>query len=161
VRCQAEGLVPESGSGDPVARDLLVPARATVGQRAYLGTRPGMALRRVPSSGGQGCPVGDHPTDAPQSQSRGLPPRALGFAIGARAGTSVSSEGTFGHSGSSGTLAWPTPGRRRFASCSRPCQVGPPIRTRARSSRIARPRPSPEWPPSSVDRPLTIMSLPP
>ena len=40
----------------------------------------------------------------------GLPPRGLGFAIGAQAGSPGCSEATFGHSGSTGTLAWADPG---------------------------------------------------
>ncbi len=39
----------------------------------------------------------------------GPPPRGLGFAIGARAGSPGCSEATFGHSGSPGTLAWADP----------------------------------------------------
>ena len=39
----------------------------------------------------------------------GLPPRGLGFALGARAGSPGCSEATFGHSGSTGTLAWADP----------------------------------------------------
>jgi CubicO group peptidase (beta-lactamase class C family) len=39
----------------------------------------------------------------------GLRPRGLGFAIGAQAGSPRCSRSTFGHSGSSGTLAWADP----------------------------------------------------
>jgi CubicO group peptidase (beta-lactamase class C family) len=39
----------------------------------------------------------------------GLPPRGLGFAIGTRSGSPGCSEATFGHSGSTGTLAWADP----------------------------------------------------
>jgi CubicO group peptidase (beta-lactamase class C family) len=39
----------------------------------------------------------------------GLTPRGLGFAIGARVGSPGCSEATFGHSGSTGTLAWADP----------------------------------------------------
>jgi CubicO group peptidase (beta-lactamase class C family) len=39
----------------------------------------------------------------------GLPPRGDDFALGARAGSPGCSEATFGHSGSTGTLAWADP----------------------------------------------------
>ncbi len=39
----------------------------------------------------------------------GLPPRGLGFAIGARAGSPGCSESMFGHSASTATLAWADP----------------------------------------------------
>jgi CubicO group peptidase (beta-lactamase class C family) len=39
----------------------------------------------------------------------GLPPRGLGFAIGTQVGSPGCSAATFGHSGSTGTLAWADP----------------------------------------------------
>jgi CubicO group peptidase (beta-lactamase class C family) len=39
----------------------------------------------------------------------GLTPRGLGFAVGKRAGTAGCSDETFGHTGSTGTLAWCDP----------------------------------------------------
>jgi CubicO group peptidase (beta-lactamase class C family) len=39
----------------------------------------------------------------------GLTPWGLGFAVGAGAGSPGCSEATFGHSGSTGTLAWADP----------------------------------------------------
>ena len=39
----------------------------------------------------------------------GLPPRGLGFAIGPSAGSPGCSAATFGHGGSTGTLAWADP----------------------------------------------------
>jgi CubicO group peptidase (beta-lactamase class C family) len=39
----------------------------------------------------------------------GVQPRGLGFTIGASAGSPGCSEATFGHSGSTGTLAWADP----------------------------------------------------
>jgi CubicO group peptidase (beta-lactamase class C family) len=41
--------------------------------------------------------------------ARDLTPRGLGFAIGAGSGSPGCSEKTFGHSGSTGTLAWADP----------------------------------------------------
>jgi CubicO group peptidase (beta-lactamase class C family) len=41
--------------------------------------------------------------------SDGLPPRGLDFDLGAWAGSPVCSEATFGHSGSTGMLAWADP----------------------------------------------------
>jgi CubicO group peptidase (beta-lactamase class C family) len=39
----------------------------------------------------------------------GLPPRGLGFAVGARTVGAGCSEATFGHGGATGTLAWTDP----------------------------------------------------
>ena len=54
MRCQAENAAPESGAGDPTAREwdwnspLLAPARGALGRRPRLSPRPGTVLRRVP-----------------------------------------------------------------------------------------------------------------
>ena len=39
----------------------------------------------------------------------GIAPRGLGFNVGAAAGSSGCSEKTFGHTGSTGTIAWADP----------------------------------------------------
>jgi CubicO group peptidase (beta-lactamase class C family) len=115
MRCQADNAAPESGAGDPLAREwdwnstywrtLGAPWGGVHASAADLGRffaeflgREGRALRPETA----GLMVRNHNPD-------GLPPRGLGFAIGARAGSPGCSESTFGHGGSTGTLAWGDP----------------------------------------------------
>jgi CubicO group peptidase (beta-lactamase class C family) len=71
--------------------------------------------------------------------SDGLPPRCLGFAVGARAGSPACSEATFGHGGSTGTLAWADP--RTETICvvltTLPARAGPPHPRALASDRVA------------------------
>ncbi len=115
MRCQAEGAAPESGAGDPAARewDWNSPYWRRLGAPwggvhasapdvarffAEFLHREGKALRPETAR----LMLHNHNPD-------GLPPRGLGFAIGARAGSPGCSEETIGHSGSTGTLAWADP----------------------------------------------------
>jgi CubicO group peptidase (beta-lactamase class C family) len=115
MRCQAENAAPESGAGDPTAREwdwnspywrrLRAPwggvhASAPDVARFFAEflDREGKSVRPETA----GLMLRNHNPD-------GLPPRGLGFAIGARAGSPGCSEATFGHSGSTGTLAWADP----------------------------------------------------
>jgi CubicO group peptidase (beta-lactamase class C family) len=115
MRCQAENAAPESGGGDPAARewDWNSPYWRRLGAPwggvhasapdvarffAEFLYREGKAVRPETAR----LMLRNHNPD-------GLPPRGLGFAIGARAGSPGCSEATFGHSGSTGTLAWADP----------------------------------------------------
>jgi CubicO group peptidase (beta-lactamase class C family) len=115
MRCQAEDAAPESGAGDPMARewDWNSPYWRRLGAPwggvhasapdvarflAEFLRREGKAVRPETAR----LMVRNHNPD-------GLPPRGLGFAVGARAGSPGCSEATFGHSGSTGTLAWADP----------------------------------------------------
>jgi CubicO group peptidase (beta-lactamase class C family) len=115
MRCQAEDAAPESGAGDPAARawDWNSPYWRRLGAPwggvhasapdvarffAEFLYREGRAVRPETAR----LMLRNHNPD-------GLPPRGLGFAIGARAGSPGCSEATFGHSGSTGTLAWADP----------------------------------------------------
>jgi CubicO group peptidase (beta-lactamase class C family) len=115
MRCQAEDAAPESGAGDPAAwewdwnspywRRLAAPwggvhASAPDVARFFAEflDRQGRAVRPETA----GLMLRNHNPD-------GLQPRGLAFAIGARAGSPDCSEATFGHSGSTGTLAWADP----------------------------------------------------
>jgi CubicO group peptidase (beta-lactamase class C family) len=112
MRCQAENAAPESGAGDPTAREwdwnspywrkLGAPWGGVHASAPDLARffaeflhREGKALRPETAR----LMIRNHNPD-------GLPPRGLGFAIGARAGSPGCSEATFGHGGSTGTLAW-------------------------------------------------------
>jgi CubicO group peptidase (beta-lactamase class C family) len=115
MRCQAENAAPESGAGDPAARewDWNSPYWRRLGApwggvhasapdvAQFFGEflhRAGKAVRPETAR----LMLRNHSPD-------GLLPRGLGFAIGAGAGSPGCSEATFGHSGSTGTLAWADP----------------------------------------------------
>jgi CubicO group peptidase (beta-lactamase class C family) len=115
MRCQAENAAPESGAGDPAARewDWNSPYWRRLGAPwggvhasapdvarflAEFLHREGKALRPETAR----LMLRNH-------NREGLTPRGLGLAIGARAGSPGCSEATFGHSGSTGTLAWADP----------------------------------------------------
>jgi CubicO group peptidase (beta-lactamase class C family) len=115
MRCQAEDAAPESGAGDasakgwdwnsPYWRRLGAPWGGVHASAPDVGRflaeflhQEGKALR--PDTARR--MIRNH-------NPEGLAPRGLGFAIGARAGGAGCSEATFGHSGSTGTLAWADP----------------------------------------------------
>jgi CubicO group peptidase (beta-lactamase class C family) len=115
MRCQAENAAPESGAGDPTAKEwdwnspywrrLAAPwggVHASAPDLARFFTeflhQEGKAVRPETAR----LMLRNHNPD-------GLRPRGLGFAIGAGAGSPGCSEATFGHGGSTGTLAWADP----------------------------------------------------
>jgi CubicO group peptidase (beta-lactamase class C family) len=115
VSCQMEGAAPESGSGDPKAREwnwnspywrkLGVPWGGTHASAPDIGRFLGEFL------GARGKVV--KPETARlmirNHNPEGFTPRGLGFAVGKRAGSPGCSERTFGHTGSTGTLCWADP----------------------------------------------------
>jgi CubicO group peptidase (beta-lactamase class C family) len=115
MRCQAENAAPESGAGDPTARewDWNSPYWRRLGAPwgGVHASAPDLARFFAEFLHREGKTV--RPATARlmlrNHNPDGLPPRGLGFAIGARAGSPGCSEATFGHSGSTGTLAWADP----------------------------------------------------
>ncbi len=115
VRCQTEGAAPESGAGDPKAKEwdwnspywrkLGAPWGGTHASAPDIATFLGefLAARgKVLKPETERLMVKNHnPT--------GLTPRGLGFAVGKGAGSPGCSERTFGHTGSTGTLCWADP----------------------------------------------------
>ncbi len=115
VPVQMEGAAPESGAGDPKARDwdwnspywrkLGAPWGGThasapdIGRflDEFLGAR-GKALKPETAR----LMIRNH-------NPAGLTPRGLGFGVGRGAGSPGCSERTFGHTGSTGTLCWADP----------------------------------------------------
>jgi CubicO group peptidase (beta-lactamase class C family) len=115
VPCQTEGAAPESGSGDPSAKDwdwnslywreLGAPWGGThasapdIGRflAEFLGAR-GKVLQPETAR----LMIRNH-------NPAGLTPRGLGFAVGKGAGSPGCSERTFGHTGSTGTVCWADP----------------------------------------------------
>ena len=115
VRNQTERAAPESGAGDPSAKewDWNSPY-----WRA-LGAPWGTAHSSAPDVARFFAEF-LHPTDRmmkPETarlmirnhNADGIVPRGLGFSVGRGSGSPGCSEKTFGHSGSSGTLAWADP----------------------------------------------------
>ena len=115
VFCQMEGAAPESGSGDPQAKDwnwnslywrrLGVPWGGTHASAPDVGRFLGEFLHL------RGEAV--HPETAQlmtrNHNPRGFRPRGLGFAVGQASGSPGCSDETFGHTGSTGTLCWADP----------------------------------------------------
>jgi CubicO group peptidase (beta-lactamase class C family) len=112
VPCQTEFGAPESGAGDPTAKDwdwnslywrkLGAPWGGTHASAPDVGRFLAEFLSR------QGTVVKPETAELMTgNQNRpGLTPRGLGFNVGAAAGSPGCSEMTFGHTGSTGTLAW-------------------------------------------------------
>jgi CubicO group peptidase (beta-lactamase class C family) len=115
VTCQMKGAAPESGSGDPEAKewDWNSPYWRKLGA-PWGGTHasaPDVATFLTEFLGVRGKVL------KPQTERlmienhnpKGLTPRGLGFAVGKEAGSPGCSERTFGHTGSTGTLSWADP----------------------------------------------------
>jgi CubicO group peptidase (beta-lactamase class C family) len=115
MRCQTENAAPESGAGDPGAKqwDWNSPYWRKLGS-PWGGVHASAsdvvrffaeflhAEGRVVRAETARLMIRNH-------NRQGLTPRGLGFAVGANAGSPRCSEETFGHAGSPGTLAWADP----------------------------------------------------
>jgi CubicO group peptidase (beta-lactamase class C family) len=115
VSCQMDGAAPESGSGDPNAKewDWNSPYWRKLGA-PWGGTHasaPDIARFLGEFLGARGKVV--KPETArlmiKNQNPEGFTQRGLGFAVGKGAGSSGCSERTFGHGGSTGTLCWADP----------------------------------------------------
>jgi CubicO group peptidase (beta-lactamase class C family) len=115
VTCQMEGAAPESGAGDPQAKewDWNSPYWRKLGA-PWGGTHasaPDIARFLSEFLGANGKVV--KPDTARlmirNHNPQGFTPRGLGFGVGKEAGSPGCSERTFGHTGSTGTLCWADP----------------------------------------------------
>ena len=115
VSCQMEGAAPESGSGDPQAKewDWNSPYWRKLGA-PWGGTHasaPDVARFLGEFMGARGKVV--KPETArlmiKNHNPAGFTPRGLGFGVGKESGSPGCSEQTFGHTGSTGTLCWADP----------------------------------------------------
>ena len=148
VVCQMEGAAPESGSGDPKAKEwdwnspywrkLGAPWGGTHASAPDLGRFLGEFL------GARGKAV--KPETARlmirNHNPKGFTQRGLGFAVGTGAGSPGCSERTFGHTGSTGTLCWADPASETICVVltslpSRGAKRHPPRRRRSASPRQA------------------------
>lgn len=115
VACQTEHAAPEAGAGDPTAKDwdwnspywrkLGAPWGGVNASAPDVGRwlaeflyRKGAAVKPETAK----LMVTNH-------NGAGLTPRGLGFNVGVSAGSPGCSEQSFGHTGSTGTLAWADP----------------------------------------------------
>jgi CubicO group peptidase (beta-lactamase class C family) len=115
VACQMQGAAPESGSGDPQAKEwdwnspywrkLGAPWGGTHASAPDVATFLGEFLR----TRGQVLKPGTARLMIQNHNPPGFTPRGLGFAVGKEAGSPGCSERTFGHTGSTGTLCWADP----------------------------------------------------
>jgi CubicO group peptidase (beta-lactamase class C family) len=115
VLCQMEGAAPESGGGDPRAKewDWNSPYWRKLGA-PWGGTHasaPDIARFLGEFLGARGKAV--KPETArlmiKNHNPEGFTPRGLGFGVGKGSGSPGCSERTFGHTGSTGTLCWADP----------------------------------------------------
>ena len=115
VSCQMEGAAPESGSGDPQAKEWNwnSPYWRKLGA-PWGGTHasaPDLARFLGEFMGARGKVV--KPETArlmiKNHNPEGFTPRGLGFSVGKGSGSPGCSERTFGHGGSTGTLCWADP----------------------------------------------------
>jgi CubicO group peptidase (beta-lactamase class C family) len=115
ISCQMEGAAPESGSGDPTAKEWDWNSSYWRKLGALWGgthaSAPDVARFLGEFLGAHGKVV--KPETArlmiKNHNPAGLTPRGLGFAVGRESGSRGCSARTFGHTGSTGTLCWADP----------------------------------------------------
>jgi CubicO group peptidase (beta-lactamase class C family) len=119
--CQADSAAPESGSGDPTAKDwdwnsaywrkLGAPwgglHSSAPDVAKFLAEFLGPA--RDPKAAGKVFKPETARLMVSNQNAAGLTPRGIGFALGELTSSPGCSEKTFGHSGSTGTLCWADP----------------------------------------------------
>jgi len=115
MQCQVKDAAPESGAGDPTAKDWdwNSPYWRKLGAPwgGVHASAPDVAkfLAEFLYAAGKVVKPETARLMLRNHNARDLTPRGLGFAIGASSGSPGCSEKTFGHSGSTGTLAWADP----------------------------------------------------
>ena len=116
MRCQVKNANPESGSGDPTAKEW--DWNSTYWRKfgspwgGVHASAPDVARFLSEFLHPEGKVVNPETAHLMlrNHNRQGLTPRGLGFGIGAHVGSPGCSEKTFGHSGATGTLAWADPG---------------------------------------------------
>jgi|GEM_PF-178355 len=118
VPCQTEHAAPESGSGDPKAKDWDWNSRWWRGFGAPWGgthaSAPdlGKFLAEFLNEKGACLKPETARLMVRNHNPPGVTPRGLGWNVGSSAGSKGCSERTFGHTGSTGTIAWADPATR-------------------------------------------------
>ena len=115
VSCQMEGAAPESGSGDPQAKewDWNSPYWRKLGA-PWGGTHAsapdiGRFLSEFTGARGKAVKPETARLMIQNHNPAGITRRGLGFGVGKASGSPGCSEKTFGHTGSTGTLCWADP----------------------------------------------------
>jgi CubicO group peptidase (beta-lactamase class C family) len=115
MRGQVENAAPESGAGDPKAKDWDWNSTYWRNLGAPWGGAHGSApdvarfLAEFLHPSGKILKPDTARLVVKNHNREGLTPRGIGFAVGDRAGGKGCSEKTFGHTGSTGTLCWADP----------------------------------------------------
>lgn len=115
VPCQTEKAAPEAGAGDPTARDwdwnspYWRKLGAPWGGLHASAPDVGRYLAELLFEQGKVVKPETARLMVRNNNPAGLTPRGLGLNVGASAGSPGCSEQTFGHTGSTGTLAWADP----------------------------------------------------
>jgi CubicO group peptidase (beta-lactamase class C family) len=118
VPCQTDRSAPEAGGGDPNARDWDWNSAYWRGLGAPWGgthaSAPDVAtfLASFLNETGVAVKAETGRLMVRNHNPPGLTPRGLGLAVGASAGSTGCSEKSFGHTGSTGTIAWADPATR-------------------------------------------------
>jgi CubicO group peptidase (beta-lactamase class C family) len=145
VPCQADGAAPESGGGDPGAKewDWNSPYWRKPGA-PWGGTHAsapdvGAFLAEFLGAGGKVVRPETARLMVRNHNAAGLPPRGLGFDVGKSAGSPGCSDRTFGHTGSTGTLCWADPGTETVCVVltSLPRRAAPPHPRELAAERVA------------------------
>lgn len=120
MACQGDGAAPESGAGDKAAKewDWNSPYWRKLGAPwgGVHASAPDVAkfLAEFLYATGKVLKPKTAEVMLQNHNPEGLTPRGLGLAIGASTGSPGCSEKTFGHSGSTGTLAWADPATKKI-----------------------------------------------
>ena len=115
VSCQMEGAAPESGAGDPQAKEWdwnsLYWRKLGAPWGGTHASAPDVArfLGEFMSARGKAVKPETARLTIRNHNPDGFTPRGLGFGVGKGAGSPGCSERTFGHTGSTGTLCWADP----------------------------------------------------
>jgi CubicO group peptidase (beta-lactamase class C family) len=117
IPCQTEHAAPEAGAGDPSAKDwdwnspYWRKLGAPWGGAHASAPDVGRFLAEFLSARGTVVKPETAKLMVSNHNGEGLTPRGLGFNVGSAAGSPGCSEKTFGHTGSTGTIAWADPAR--------------------------------------------------
>ena len=115
IPCQMEGAAPESGRGDPTAKDWdwnsLYWRKLGAPWGGTHASAPDIARFLGEFMGARGQVVKPETARLMTKNHNppGFTPRGLGFAVGQESGSPGCSDKTFGHTGSTGTLCWADP----------------------------------------------------
>ena len=139
VPCQIDHAAPEAGGGDPTAKEWDWNSRywrsfgAPWGGAHCSAGDVGRFLGEFLHAAGAAVKPATARLMVTNHNPPGLTPRGLGLAVGPAAGSKGCSALTFGHTGSTGTIAWADPKTRTICVVLTSCPGTPCSRIRASS----------------------------